>query len=93
MKTIVNDIYGNPVGEMDVPVVERSIVEEWEMMRGKRNFLLAQTDIYGLSDRRMTAEMKNYRQNYEICQAPKQIQLILSGLRNQNKYGINKNKN
>lgn len=62
MKTIVNDIYGNPVGEMDVPVVERSIVEEWEMMRGKRNFLLAQTDIYGLSDRTMTAEMKNYRQ-------------------------------
>ena len=62
MKTIVNDIYGNPVGEMDVPVVERSIVEEWEMMRGKRNFLLAQTDIYGLSDSTMTAEMKNYRQ-------------------------------
>ena len=62
MKTIVNDIYGNPVGEMDVPVVEISIVEEWEMMRGKRNFLLAQTDIYGLSDRTMTAEMKNYRQ-------------------------------
>lgn len=63
MKTIVNDIYGNPVGEMDVPVVERSIAEEWEAMRGKRNFLLAQTDIYGLSDRRMTAEMKNYRQD------------------------------
>ena len=62
MKTIVNDIYGNPVGEMDVPVVERSIAEEWEMMRGKRNFLLAQTDIYGLSDRTITAEMKNYRQ-------------------------------
>ena len=63
MKTIVNDIYGNPVGEMDVPAVERSIAEEWEAMRGKRNFLLAQTDIYGLSDRRMTAEMKNYRQD------------------------------
>ena len=62
MKTIVNDIYGNPVGEMDVPVVERSIVEEWEMMRGKRNFLLAQTDIYGLSDRTMTQAQKDYRQ-------------------------------
>ena len=47
---------------MDVPVVERSIAEEWEMMRAKRNFLLAQTDIYGLSDRTKTAEMKNYRQ-------------------------------
>ena len=62
MKTIVNDIYGNPVGEMDIPVIERSITQDWEFMRGKRNALLGATDIYALSDRIMTNEMKNYRQ-------------------------------
>lgn len=62
MKTIVNDIYGNPVGEMDIPVVERSITQDWEFMRAKRNALLSATDIYALSDRRMTTEMKTYRQ-------------------------------
>ena len=62
MKTIVNDIYGNPVGEMDIPVVEADITKEWEVLRAKRNSLLGQTDIYGLSDRTMTDEMKQYRQ-------------------------------
>ena len=61
-KEIINDIYGNPVGEMDVPVGERSISQEWQLIRGQRNLLLAETDVYGLSDRTMTAEMKNYRQ-------------------------------
>lgn len=62
MKTIINDIYGNPVGEMDIPVVKADITKEWEVLRAKRNSLLGQTDIYGLSDRTMTDEMKQYRQ-------------------------------
>tara|TARA_R100001509_G_scaffold32978_1_gene17379 strand:+ start:1850 stop:2104 length:255 start_codon:yes stop_codon:yes gene_type:complete len=62
MKTIINDIYGNPVGEMDIPVIEADITKEWEVLRAKRNSLLGQTDVYGLSDRTMTDEMKQYRQ-------------------------------
>jgi len=47
---------------MDIPVIEADITKEWEVLRAKRNSLLGQTDVYGLSDRTMTDEMKQYRQ-------------------------------
>lgn len=36
--------------------------EKWEVIREKRNKLLAETDFYALSDVTMTTEMSNYRQ-------------------------------
>ena len=36
--------------------------KKWEVIREKRNQLLAETDFYALSDVTMTTEMSNYRQ-------------------------------
>lgn len=48
----------------DKPVIpdNRTDEEKWEVIREKRNKLLAETDFYALSDVTMTTEMSNYRQ-------------------------------
>ncbi len=64
MAKIVDCITGSVIGEMETPPVENKDLERaWANLRAKRNMLLVETDIYGLSDKRMTVEMKNYRQD------------------------------
>lgn len=63
MAKIIDCITGSVIGEMETPPVENKDLEHaWANLRAKRTMLLAETDIYALSDRTMTAEMKNYRQ-------------------------------
>lgn len=64
MAKIIDCITGSVIGEMKTPPVENKDLEHaWANLRSKRNMLLVETDIYGLSDRKMTVEMKNYRQD------------------------------
>ena len=63
MAKIRDCITGAVIGEMETPPVENKDLENaWANLRAKRNGLLGETDIYALSDRTLTAEMKNYRQ-------------------------------
>ena len=63
MAKVYDCITGLQIGEMETPSVENKDLERaWSNLRSKRTALLAETDIYALSDRTLTAEMKNYRQ-------------------------------
>ena len=62
-RNLIDCITGEVIGEMETPPVENKDIENaWANLRGKRNMLLAETDIYALSDRTMTPDMKHYRQ-------------------------------
>lgn len=52
-----------PEGVPQVPYDDLTISEYSEAYRRKRNRLLAETDVWALSDRTMTAEQAQYRQD------------------------------
>tara|TARA_B100000927_G_scaffold288149_1_gene282261 strand:- start:965 stop:1219 length:255 start_codon:yes stop_codon:yes gene_type:complete len=62
MKISEHNIQTNEIKSYEVPDEVQPAEIFWDSLRSTRNMKLRETDVYGLSDRTMTEEMKTYRQ-------------------------------
>tara|TARA_R100000734_G_C3291217_1_gene83033 strand:+ start:585 stop:839 length:255 start_codon:yes stop_codon:yes gene_type:complete len=62
MKISEHNIQTNEIKNYEVPDEVQPVEIFWDSLRSTRNMKLRETDVYGLSDRTMTEEMKAYRQ-------------------------------
>tara|TARA_Y100001973_G_scaffold105292_1_gene177904 strand:+ start:1569 stop:1823 length:255 start_codon:yes stop_codon:yes gene_type:complete len=62
MKISEHNIQTNEIKTYEVPDEVQPVEIFWDSLRSTRNMKLRETDVYGLSDRTMTEEMKTYRQ-------------------------------
>jgi len=63
MKISEHNIQTNEIKSYEVPDEVQPAEIFWDSLRSTRNMKLRETDVYGLSDRTMTEEMKTYRQS------------------------------
>tara|TARA_R100000655_G_scaffold15355_2_gene34180 strand:+ start:3921 stop:4175 length:255 start_codon:yes stop_codon:yes gene_type:complete len=63
MKISEHNIQTNEIKSYEVPDEVQPVKIFWDSLRSTRNMKLRETDVYGLSDRTMTEEMKTYRQS------------------------------
>tara|TARA_B100000963_G_scaffold87920_1_gene75471 strand:+ start:750 stop:1004 length:255 start_codon:yes stop_codon:yes gene_type:complete len=62
MKISEHNIQTNEIKNYDVPDEVQPTELIWDTLRIKRDMKLRETDVYALSDRTMSDEMKTYRQ-------------------------------